>query len=150
MLPRSSRLRRQNLALSGFTGSPRHSLSSGNDSFTPTVRTPEPISLWVVSRLALVMLVISFGIAITGPIFDADPVMAQTSTTLPIGPDGAGSILGPKPGQGVAPNDSGDRGGAAQIALFFVLVGAMGAGVTLIRRDMKRTKRRAELRPDDQ
>ena len=61
---------------------------------------------------------------------------AETTTTLAPLPEGAGSILGPLPGQGVAPEDAGDRGGAGQIALFLVIVVAIGGGVLLVRRDM--------------
>ncbi len=77
------------------------------------------------------------------------PAAAQTTppttseapaTTLPPLPEGAGSILGPKPGQGVAPNDSGDRGGAAQLTLFVAIVAALGGGVLLVRRDIAKTR----------
>ena len=64
------------------------------------------------------------------------PVGAQTdpSTTFtqPPLPDGAGSILGPKPGQGVAPTQSGDRGGVAQLTLFGFIIAAVAMTVTAL------------------
>lgn len=78
-----------------------------------------------------------------------NPAVAQTTVpvtseapapTLPPLPDGVGSIIGPKPGQGVAPNDSGDRGGAAQLTLFVAIVAALGGGVLLVRRDMAKSR----------
>jgi len=78
------------------------------------------------------------------------PVGAQTdpSTTFtqPPLPDGAGSILGPKPGQGVAPTQSGDRGGVAQLALFGSIIAAVAGGALLVRRDMSRAKARQATR----
>ncbi len=64
-------------------------------------------------------------------------------TTLPRSSGGVGSILGPGPGGGVEPTDSGDRGGAAQLALFGVLVVAIGGIALLARRDMGKAKRAA-------
>jgi hypothetical protein len=80
------------------------------------------------------------------------PVGAQTdpSTTFtqPPLPDGAGSILGPKPGQGVAPTQSGDRGGVAQLTLFGFIIAAVAGGALLVRRDMSRAKARQATRID--
>lgn len=102
-------------------------------------------------RLAHPVLVLLVVATLAGAMIGAvhvDPATAQTTTTspttapptLPEIPDGAGSIIGPKPGQGVAPDDAGDRGGAGQIALFFVLVGALGGGALLVRRDIAKNR----------
>lgn len=63
------------------------------------------------------------------------------STTQPRTGSGLGSILGPGPGEGVEPTDAGDRGGAAQLTLFGVLVAAVGGIGLLVRRDMRRSQR---------
>jgi hypothetical protein len=91
--------------------------------------------------LLIVSLIVS-GLVVRAPDATAQTSETPTSTqvTQPPLPDGAGSILGPRPGQGVAPQQAGDRGGAAQIALFFVIVGAIGGGSLLVRRDIIRTR----------
>ena len=55
------------------------------------------------------------------------PAAAQpdTTTSTTALPSSEGGII-PKPNSGVAPKDSGDRGGAAQTALFFVMLGGVG------------------------
>jgi hypothetical protein len=53
-------------------------------------------------------------------------VVVQTTTTLPV--DQGGRSVIPLPNSGRAPEASGDRGGAAQLALF----GIMAAGCALI------------------
>ena len=93
--------------------------------------------------LAIFLLAVSFAIAVP-----ASPATAQdgdepVTTTLPRSTGGVGSILGPGPGGGVEPNDSGDRGGAAQLALFGVLVVAVGGIAFLARRDMGKARSRA-------
>lgn len=84
----------------------------------------------------------------------AAPAEAQTDPTTTITqaplPDGAGSILGPTPGQGVAPTQSGDRGGAAQLALFGFIVAAVVGGSLLVRRDMSRARARQATPTSDQ
>jgi hypothetical protein len=65
-----------------------------------------------------------------------------TATTLPELPDGVNSILGPKPGQGSGPVDADDRGGANQLALFGVIVLAIGGIGLLVTRDVRRARAR--------
>lgn len=90
-------------------------------------------------RLLVAVVATALTLAIVVPP-EASAQTTTTATTLAPLPEGAGSIIGPKPGQGVAPDDAGDRGGAAQIALFFVIVVALGGGVLLVRRDMARSR----------
>lgn len=53
---------------------------------------------------------------------------SDPTTTLPVGADGGRSPIVPDPFSGEAPDASGDRGGAAQLALFGALV--VGLGLT--------------------
>jgi hypothetical protein len=47
----------------------------------------------------------------------------------------------PKPGCGYEPTDAGERGGALQITLFFVLLGAVGFIATVVARNIIRRDR---------
>ncbi len=66
---------------------------------------------------------------------------AVSTTTLPSA-EGIGSILGPRPGGGVEPEDAGDRGGSAQLATFWVMLLALGLIAFFAVRDIKRNKAR--------
>ena len=81
---------------------------------------------------------------LAGTSADAQTQPTTTVTQAPL-PDGAGSIIGPKPGQGVAPTHSGDRGGAAQLALFGLIIAAVAGGALLVRRDMHRARARQPI-----
>jgi len=70
------------------------------------------------------------------------PETETTVTTLPVS-GGAGSILGPRPGEGVEPLVSGDRGGSSQLLLFGALASGVGAIFLLARRDMNNSQKRA-------
>ncbi|MEM9609423.1 MAG: hypothetical protein AAGA99_18505 [Actinomycetota bacterium] len=72
----------------------------------------------------------------------ATPSAGASDTTLPEAPEGVNSIIGPQPGQGVEPQESGDRGGAAQIAIFLLIIGGLGLMGTLVVRDMRKGKER--------
>ena len=90
-------------------------------------------------RSAVVLLVVVALVALAGP-------AAATATTLPELPDGVNSIVGPEPGQTSGPVDADDRGGANQLALFGVIVLAIGGIGLLVTRDVRRAKaRRAEV-----
>ncbi|HEU5152382.1 MAG TPA: hypothetical protein VFU19_17970 [Iamia sp.] len=54
----------------------------------------------------------------------------------------------PKPGEGHAPDDPGEPGGWAQVALFFVLVLALGVIVALVVRSTRRAAGRRTPDPD--
>ena len=69
-------------------------------------------------------------------------VVEAPTTTLRDLPQGAGRII-QQPNSGVPPEDSGDRGGSAQILLFVVLVAAVGGGVTLVVRESRRKRSEA-------
>ena len=95
---------------------------------------------------SLVAVVLFAVVSVCGTAVLDEPVAAQDSdpvpTTLPRGGGGVGSIIGPAPGEGVAPTDADDRGGAAQLALFGVLVVAISGIALLVRRDMGRARTR--------
>jgi hypothetical protein len=59
-----------------------------------------------------------------------------THTAVP-----GGDII-PEPGTGQAPQDAGDRGGGLQIALFVIIVAAIGALGMLARREIRRSRQR--------
>ena len=104
----------------------------------------------LVCALGMIMFVVIGSASVAGAQSapsETSPETNQVTTTseLPRGSGGAGSILGPRPGEGVAPNDSGDRGGAAQLTLFAVLVLGVGSIAVFVRRDMNKTRR---LGPD--
>ena len=54
----------------------------------------------------------------------------------------------PRPGEGHAADDPGEPGGWEQVALFFVLVGALGVIVALVVRSMRRAAGRRTPDPD--
>lgn len=54
----------------------------------------------------------------------------------------------PTPGEGRAPEDAGEPGGAAQIALFFGLVAALGVIIALVVRSTRRSAGRRTPDPD--
>ncbi len=70
----------------------------------------------------------------------------ETTVTTPSGSGGIGSILGPRPGEGVEPKVSGDRGGSSQLLLFGALAGGIAAIFLLARRDMNKSRKRASHR----
>lgn len=110
------------------------------------------IAVALVALLLLMGWSITTGYAIAGAQEGEAPTeTAVTTTTLPSAA-GVGSILGPRPGEGQEPEDAGDRGGAAQVATFWIVFGALGVIGLLIVRDVKkgkasRIKRGAEPSP---
>ncbi len=56
-------------------------------------------------------------------------------TTLGQQPDGGGII--PRPGNGVEPDDAGDRGGSLQSVLFVVILGGIGVIGALVVRESR-------------
>jgi len=76
-------------------------------------------------RRAVLVLTLALGVVwIPSPARAGEPQVATSTTSTSSLPSSEGGII-PKPNGGVAPTDSGDRGGAAQIALFFIMLGAV-------------------------
>ena len=92
-----------------------------------------------VMRVVLLLSVASLLLADWEQVGATGPAAESPSTTLRELPEGAGRII-QRPDSGVAPDDSGDRGGAAQIVLFVVLVAAVGGGVTLVILESRRKR----------
>ncbi len=90
-------------------------------------------------RLAAVVLAIAVVVGAPGPLASTAPTGAQeptaTTTTLPPAPD-----IIPRPDQGVAPQDAGDRGGALQATLFFLVIGGVGVIALLVVRESRRAR----------
>lgn len=85
--------------------------------------TSSLLAVLVVTVLAVISVT---GLTVIGVTVLADAAWAQeTTTTL-----GEAPGIIPRPNSGVAPSDPGDRGGALQGAVFFLLVGVV-AGVGL-------------------
>ncbi len=76
-------------------------------------------------RRALVMIVLALALAMGVGSARAGELEPSPPSTSEIPASEGGGII-PEPNSGVAPVDSGDRGGSAQTALFFVMIGGVG------------------------
>jgi len=78
-----------------------------------------------VRRVVLVLVLVVVLAMAAQPHLATASAQPETTTSTSTLPSSEGGII-PKPNTGVAPQDSGDRGGAAQTALFFVMLGGVG------------------------
>ena len=91
-------------------------------------------------RRALAVPLLVLALALGGGPARAGELDPSTTSTSAIPASEGGGII-PEPNSGVAPVDSGDRGGAAQTALFFVLLGGVGLIGFLAYRSSVRARR---------
>ena len=88
-----------------------------------------------VRRLAGALLTLGCVVVLTVPAAAQEP---DTTTTLPVGAEAPNII--PRPNSGASPEEAGDRGGALQLALFVLLVVAIGGAVLLLVRQSQRAR----------
>ena len=96
----------------------------------------------ILSALALGLILV-LGVAVVALTADSGPRQDTQGQTPEAG--GPKPHIIPKPGEGQAPQDSGDRGGWEQLGLFGVMLGAMvGFGVVIFRGGRKARANRAQ------
>ncbi|MGA1361453.1 MAG: hypothetical protein ACO36A_00870 [Ilumatobacteraceae bacterium] len=92
--------------------------------------------------MSAVVLSVALGTAPRAPAATADDTGPTTTIAWRIERDPSECIgFLPKPDCGYAPQDAGERGGALQVTLFFVMIGAVGVIGSVVVRNVVRRDR---------
>jgi hypothetical protein len=82
-------------------------------------------------------LALALALAVPGAASAQEPSSGTTTTTLEGMPS---QDIIPKPGEGEAPEEAGDRGGALQLAVLALVVGSIALAVTVVVRQSRRAR----------